>query len=155
MTTTTAVLVKNLTGAALDWAVAHAIGLGTSIYLPNTYPNAIRVTVTGENWHPSTNWAQGGPLLTNEDGRVISVYEDPHWHGGVVGTGRYLACTNISAKNGSTLYGTSQTGAYGETDAEIEGECTHLGSTYLEAAMRCFVQLHMADWVDVPVELLS
>ena len=49
---------SELPGAALDWAVAKC----------ETGRNYPPETIT--NWHPSTNWAQGGPIIERE---VISL----------------------------------------------------------------------------------
>ena len=60
---------KELTGVALDWAVAKVLGIGCY-----TCPNSPQRTqfVDDDNcdfgryiYAPSTNWAQGGPLIEN------------------------------------------------------------------------------------------
>jgi hypothetical protein len=45
---------SELTGVALDWAVAKCEGATNS------------VTTWWFDWHPSTNWAQGGPIIERE-----------------------------------------------------------------------------------------
>jgi hypothetical protein len=48
---------SELTGPALDWAVAKALGK-----LPATYDD------WAQTWpHFSTNWAQGGPIIEREN----------------------------------------------------------------------------------------
>jgi hypothetical protein len=47
---------NELTGAALDWAVAKAEG----------YTGAALESRTGEWYTPSTYWAQGGPIIERE-----------------------------------------------------------------------------------------
>jgi hypothetical protein len=53
---------RELTGAALDWAVAKAEGL--------TYWDDDRLCFAnelhGEDFEPSTNWAQGGAIIERE-----------------------------------------------------------------------------------------
>lgn len=49
---------SELTGAALDWAVAQCEGIGAEI---DQY-----VLVDGEYFVPSEDWAQGGPIIERE-----------------------------------------------------------------------------------------
>ncbi len=49
---------SELTGAALDWAVAKCEGIEWTAYPGYTYQH-------GEG-HYSTNWAQGGPIIERE-----------------------------------------------------------------------------------------
>lgn len=58
------VKVQELTGTALDWAVAQAEGLKAAIY-PDK-PRYVFIDSPGSGcgpYHPSLSWAQGGPLL--------------------------------------------------------------------------------------------
>lgn len=55
---------SKLTGAALDWAVAKADGRDHVVRAPNKYV-----------YEPSTNWAQGGPIIERE-GIAISAHLD-------------------------------------------------------------------------------
>lgn len=48
---------SELTGAALDWAVAVCEGVD---------PEAARLFFDGGYYHYSTNWAQGGPIIERE-----------------------------------------------------------------------------------------
>lgn len=50
---------SELTGAALDWAVGIA-------EQPDGAKLLWRLMQTGR-WHPSTEWAQGGPIIDRED----------------------------------------------------------------------------------------
>lgn len=48
-----------LSGVALDWAVAEAVGL-----VAYTQPDGpVYRPDNGEEWTPSTDWSQGGPLI--------------------------------------------------------------------------------------------
>lgn len=50
---------SQLSGAALDWAVAKAVGL-----VAYTQPDGpVYRPDNGEEWTPSTDWSQGGPLI--------------------------------------------------------------------------------------------
>jgi hypothetical protein len=49
-----------LIGAALDWAVAHCDGVGTKWF------DSGHLTINGEIYSPSTDWAQAGPIIERE-----------------------------------------------------------------------------------------
>ena len=114
-----------LTGAALDWAVAKCEMLRTP-YI---------VTVDGfhiarnelDTWKPhglckylpSSLWAQGGPIIEREG---IS------WH-----------CGNKSSWHAYVYGGSENT----------------TGPTPLIAAMRCYVAAKMGDTIEIPEELLT
>jgi hypothetical protein len=53
---------QDLTGAALDWAVARALGKRSRLFISQ------RTGALAAEHHYSTNWAQGGPLI--ERGRI-------------------------------------------------------------------------------------
>jgi hypothetical protein len=54
---------NELSGDALDWAVAEASG--TPIY--RSGKTLTRMDMDGNAyWEPSTNWAQGGPIIEQE-----------------------------------------------------------------------------------------
>jgi hypothetical protein len=75
-----------LTRHALDWAVARVEFVGT---LPLRIVSGVIYTVEGDNWNPSTDWAQGGPIIEREKISVLAP---------VRGLWR-------SRKNGRTQYG--------------------------------------------------
>ena len=52
---------SELAGAALDWAVAKCEGFD---YF--NHQSFARVTTSAHSWTPSTNWAQGGPIIERE-----------------------------------------------------------------------------------------
>ena len=117
---------SELTGAALDWAVAKALGI-------RTYIGRYEHTLTGpcildadlvdmqtdgeQELKHSRSWAQGGPIIERE---LISVSSQTNGHSW--------------AAKGAHNY------SYGPTP--------------LIAAMRCFVASKLGDKVDVPEELL-
>lgn len=51
---------KDLTGAALDWAVARAKGERPSLFIFQ------KTGTLAARHHYSTNWAQGGPIIERE-----------------------------------------------------------------------------------------
>ncbi len=56
---------SELTGAALDWAVAKCEGWDE--YLENDLPvRYADADGQGIAWSPSANWAQGGPIIERE-----------------------------------------------------------------------------------------
>jgi hypothetical protein len=98
---------SELTEAALDWAVARCEGgVGKNQLL-------------GAWYAPSTNWAQGGPIIEREN---IAIWPDEE--------GGFFASANEGA-----------------------GRDYH-GSTYLSAAMRCYVASKLGDEIDLPKELI-
>lgn len=119
-----------LTGAALDWAVAKAEG--RRVYIGHNH------TMTGPAIHdaelvdmgvddgfvfaPSTDWSQGGPIIERE---CIEVGRQG---------GEWIACIDVP-ENG---------------DWEAAGQ---YGPTPLVAAMRCYVASKLGDEVEIPEEL--
>lgn len=119
--------VNELSGAALDWAVAKSEGL-------MLYKDEILNGVKMEGWHASgyymdanrwlplgmlrysTDWAQGGPIIEREE---IAIDYDPDiWNAAMYGEPCYLS-----------------------------------GPTPLVAAMRCFVASKLGDEIEIPKEL--
>jgi len=107
---------SELTGTALDWAVAKAAEEMFGFYSGDFY-------VAGEDapYHPSTNWAQGGPIIERERIAVEFVRRDE------VDSALLVWSAN--------KYGTGY-------DEE--------GFTPLIAAMRCYVASKLGDEVEIP-----
>lgn len=128
---------KDLTGPALDWAVAQVIhaGLRYEYCEPVFDPKTERIYQTeglqqiGVNFIPSTNWAQGGPIIERE-------------------------CIKLAAYEASSEV--PKNPAYWE--AVI---CTRwatyrqTGPTALIAAMRCYVSSVLGDEIEVPEKLMK
>ena len=117
---------SELTGVALDWAVAKCEGIGLGpkgsvVYYHKGDPAM---------WHPSTNWAQGGPIIEREMIRLTPKCTLNPLH-------RWVA-------------------AYRSFDDDDDFYVLHRkrGKTPLHAAMRCYVASKMGDTVEVPEELL-
>ena len=108
---------SDLKGAALDWAVAKCEGVTLD---PNLLKDGHDVKFRFE---PSTDWAQGGPIIEREG---INLEHNPsrcHW----------IASTPAPEhRNGAV-----------ET----------VGLTPLIAAMRCYVASKLGDVIDIPEEL--
>ena len=129
-----------LTGAALDWAVAMAVGAELRIMRNHddtelaTHPLTLMKMKQGESgveidhwWSPSTDWAQGGPLLDKYNVAL---------NGGVAESERviYATCRDV---------------------AEEQPYATAIGDTRLTAACRAIVSAKLGDVVQVPKVLLE
>ena len=121
---------NELSGAALDWAVAkcefpelvwgETIGLSAHardlIVIPDRKaPNCY--------WQPSTNWAQGGPIIEREEISVAKV-------------GRSLDDALVPHPECWV--------------AHIDGIYCRYGVSALIAAMRCYVASKLGDEVQLP-----
>jgi hypothetical protein len=126
---------SELTGAALDWAVAKAEGY--VVFIKHA-PVQIMYTPKGKrSWYiytPSTNWSQGGPIIDRED-IAISSAPDGLWA--------------AYASKGTRLV---QHG--GQAVEVFNWTYKQQGYTPLIAAMRCYVASNLGDTVDIPEELL-
>ena len=102
---------SKLSGAALDWAVAQCEGLRTYIEVV-------------EGFKPSTDWAQGGPIIEREM-IFLWIYKRPEPLDG------------------------HDCGWMGL----IKGGVQEFGPTPLVAAMRCFVASRLGEVIEVPDNL--
>lgn len=123
---------SELTGAALDWAVAMCEGATDIWQAPN---GEWCIEINGQNKYfdeheYSTDWATGGPLIEREE---IMVYkrDDRPWTSTAY---RYGVKKKLHGKTKCTIF-------YGD------------GPTPLISAMRCYVASKLGDTVDVPEEL--
>ena len=126
---------SELTGAALDWAVAKCEGatnlrhdtVATWWVDLNGEPRALSSGWSPrQSWHPSTDWSQGGPIIEREKLSVGTRYtNDQIYHDADV------LCWARNAIGGFLKY----------------------GPTPLIAAMRCYVASKMGDEVKIPEEL--
>jgi hypothetical protein len=119
---------SELTGHALDWAVAKCEGLLAYGYKDDA--GLLLVTLsTGETeyFKPTLDWAQAGPIIEREE---IAVRFEPecHW---------------LFAPPEATWL------------ANYNGVGEWHGPTPLIAAMRCFVASKLGDTVDIPEELTN
>ena len=118
---------SELTGAQLDWAVAKCedgvnIDASGLPWLPDESPNEHGEAVW---FKPSTDWAQGGPIIEREE---------------------------IEIRKGNPLYFPkgNELGEYYEP-LWLAGK--QHGQTPLIAAMRCYVASKLGDEVEIPEEL--
>ena len=116
-----------LTGAALDWAVAIVEGMRIEVRPKSACGRPLYVLAAEQGrepwlWYPSTDWAQGGPIIEREG---ISIA----WNG----TGRWQAAN--------------------ASHHVLPDYVTAFGPTPLVAGMRCFCASKLGDEVTVPEEL--
>ena len=65
---------SELTGAALDWAVAKCEGEEVRLI-----KGQLETLWTDNGYKPSTNWAQGGPIIEREELSRLSCYNHNEW----------------------------------------------------------------------------
>ena len=108
---------SELTGAALDWAVAKCEDNG-----------GVWCVSDGDvvPFTPSTDWAQGGPIIERELIDIQAKFVD--------GNKWYWRATTVNEK-----------------DAEYWSD----GPTMLIATMRCYVASELGDEVEIPEELVQ
>ena len=122
-----------LTGAALDWAVAKCEGNRVAkhstgrMYLVDTpWADKSRIKWIAE-YSPSRHWSQGGPIIEREKLSVGTRYTNDQIYHDVD-----VLCWARNAIGGFLKY----------------------GPTPLIAAMRCYVASKMGDVVEIPEELI-
>ena len=119
---------SELTGAALDWAVCEATGLLAAYTQFRTGKNFLKVWGVAKNahLHPSTDWAQGGPIIERIKGFLFK-----HW----------LEMKRESHQCQAEIH-------------NYDGDWIAFGPTPLIAALRCFVASRLGDNVAIPADLL-
>lgn len=122
---TTKIPIADLTGVALDWAVAMAEGEQTLRWHDPTH----LFTDDEGCYSPSTDWSQGGPIIDRE-----RMSTSPEFHNG-------------------DYYGNWRAIIFGFADQGDRAEAT--GPTNLIAAMRCYVASRLGDTVEAPTILLK
>ena len=115
---------SELTGAALDWAVAKAGGGAKDIYIFLDGHSRLGM------YNYSTDWYQGGPIIEREGIEIIC---------------------NLRPNEARTFKTTPDWRA--SRRAWSKGDIWY-GPAPLIAAMRCYVASHLGDRVDIPRELV-
>lgn len=125
---------SELTGAALDWAVAKCEGMDITLLKTPVQVMVGDINTIGIYWFTSsTNWSQGGPIIERE----INVLEK---RGGYWYAWRAKRNDGYVTTTFATISNSKETWAY--------------GTTPLIAAMRCYVASKLGDTIDIPKELL-
>ncbi len=133
---TVSVPVSELTGVALDWAVAKCEGHVTFYLSRRGFVNSIKSRKGNKSYTEklcySSDWSQGGPIIERE---LIAI-EPPRSYqlgtGGLVIINEWVA--NVKGGSGRLIY--------------------QRGPTALVAAMRCRVASKLGSTVDIPAELV-
>ena len=115
---------SELIGPALDWAVAKCLPNPQDVTCKN---GVVRRQPVQYAFTPSTDWAQGGPIIEREEiglRRNAPCSRGREWE----------ASPSITAKGAGGKWG--------------------YGPTPLIAAMRCFVASRLGDEIDAPDELV-
>ena len=123
---------SELTGPALDWAVCKAAGLLDAY--PNVAKNFAKLHAKGTTAKyifPSSDWAQGGPIIERERIKVA-----PNLGGTWLGQIRHETTHPLVDK------------------PVLAGWTNKHGPTPLIAAMRCLVASKLGDKIEVPDELI-
>lgn len=115
---------SELNGAALDWAVAKITNpeWWEEGYMEGD-PMAALDMDDGTTYSPSTDWAQGGPIIEREGINLDNYGKNPRWS------------------------------AWTPAPDRESGEAQAYGPTPLIAAMRCYVASKLGNEVDVPEEI--
>jgi hypothetical protein len=127
------VTTNELQGAALDWAVAKCEGDDTlAVYFDERSGEPLCHDDWPDNqeFKPSTDWAQGGPIIERE---WISVASDTS---GVIEGFEWFATIDHILVDPEEAIGVR-------------------GPTPLIAAMRCYVACKLGDEVEIPFELVE
>lgn len=126
---------SELTGAALDWAVAEAQGIKVYRSKSGKWMTANYGKFNhrhGAPWYlPSTDWEQGGPIIEREE-IDVSCVNTGLW------SAKWWANNSGMVKNPAQRFKQNI-----QTD----------GPTPLIAAMRCYVASKMGDEIEIPEEM--
>jgi len=115
---------SELTGAALDWAVAMCERVSVE-YVDDSITRCLLIKPLGSGiFSPSTDWAQGGSIIERE--KIDLMSGGTHW----------TVCMN-----NDSMY-----------DPEIP-LISYQAENPLVAAMRCYVASKLGDEVEIPEEL--
>ena len=142
---------SELTGAALDWAVAKCEGVSVrwsaahEQLLVEGYPYMV--------WQPSTDWSQGGPIIEREGISVIQLESESIPDARGFWQGKYQAQWGaVIGERHSLEENHGSQGDYWGRSYHVDREAV-IGPTPLIAAMRCYVASKLGDDIEIPEEL--
>lgn len=139
-----------LTGAALDWAVAKCEG---DEFVAEPGVNGIGMEYEATRY--STDWAQAGPIIEREGISVIRCEDESMPDAEGFWCGKYeprWAAVIGDRHRPSETYGPQ--GDHWGDNYEVDGDAV-IGPTSLIAAMRCYVASKLGDEVGIPDELIG
>jgi hypothetical protein len=120
---------SELTGTALDWAVAKCEGLW--------FAEDMGLLVGADGYYsPSSKWAQGGAIIERES--IFVLREQSGFKGR-----RLWAATS----------GASKAIGLNDDSVKLYRDAFYFGPAPLIAAMRCYVASRLGDEVELPEEL--
>lgn len=122
--------IAELTGAALDWAVAKCEGWLEEADDPNDGAEFLDTVHSYGHCHYSTEWIKAGPIIEREKICVNKNLGDS-WRGSIRHTKPHPLVSH----------------------PVLAGWTHQHGETPLIASMRCYVASKLGDYVDVPEEL--
>lgn len=122
-----------LSGAALDWAVAKAEGF-FNIGMASVGRNGVTDVFYFDKWEPSTIWEQAGVIVEREK---LGVWWATH------------VVDDDGVEYGNHWY--CETGCTDDNPNDSYHIAT--GATPLEAAMRCYVMTKLGYEVEIPEEI--
>jgi hypothetical protein len=133
---------SELTGPALDWAVAKAAGYKPRVYSTQSIRAELPTGGVIAPFMPGFRWDQGGPIIEREGIGLLfdsgSACRKPSWF-----ATPDAQCTQESHE-----------GECFEPAFMVDESAGLSGPTPLIAAMRCFVASRIGDEVDVPANLI-
>ena len=119
---------SELTGTALDWAVAKCEGKNGVLHDGGITRCIVIAAASGVykgTWKPSINWSQGGPIIEREGISTVQEGDAADWVASVY-------------------------------DHKADDWHLHtLGETPLIAAMRCYLASKLGDELEIPNELIG
>ena len=127
---------NELTGAALDWAVAKAMGEDDA---PGSFLDGVVPHPDYLKFYPSTDWTQGGPIIEREG--IELTRGNPLYFPKGNEKGDYYEDLWIARKTQDKLL------------PSVRGVYETWGDTPLIAAMRCYVASKLGDEIEIPEEL--
>jgi len=150
---------SDLTGAALDWAVAKACGLiDAEVLIRRAKSKAVVIDVEsktlfdmrfGRDWRPSHAGEQGGPIIERE-GIATRKHGSGIWYA--------MAQADVGDGQRSDWHEFTWRNPHHYPDYPHEAykrRQRFSGPTALIAAMRCYVASKLGPEVEVPQELLA
>jgi len=88
---------SELTGAALDWAVAKCEGVRIGQPEHISYALEFRMMHDSGDLAYSTNWAQGGPIIERKEMTLLRFGDYPNWTACIAGTPQVAGPTPLIA----------------------------------------------------------